>query len=170
MSSAAVSGANPRWRNGVAVFGSSMQAVCGYFQQYLGELDQFGWVVADSRTPTDNAAVAMSIFTQKFKVEGDEYGRVLEMPTFGHSQNHVGLQIADLLGSALLFPMATYRYCSGHVRNVHVDPAFSTLVSRYGLRLRRLQYRFRDDEGRRRGGITVNDRISQRSGAVLFRA
>jgi hypothetical protein len=65
--------------------------------------------------------VSHSIFTQKFKAEGDQYPRVLEMPTFGHSNNHVGIQIADLLASALLYPMATCAYCRGHVSNVHVD-------------------------------------------------
>jgi hypothetical protein len=32
------------------------------------------------------------------------------MPTFGHSENHAGLQLADLVCSALLFPMAMDAY------------------------------------------------------------
>jgi Protein of unknown function (DUF3800) len=155
--------------DGVALYTSSMQAICSCFQQHLEELDQLGYVIADSRTPASNASVAHAVFTQKFKVEGDEYDRVLEMPTFGHSENHVGLQIADLLGSALLFPMATYRYCLGHVTNVHVDANFGHLVARYGTRMSALQYRFIDDDGRRRGGVTVDDRIGHRSGSLLFR-
>jgi Protein of unknown function (DUF3800) len=154
--------------NGVALYGSSMQAICAYFQRYLHERDQLGFVVADSRTPTDNAAMSHSIFTQKFKVDGDEYDRILEMPMFGHSQNHVGIQIADLIGSALLFPMATYRYCTGHVESVHVDPNFGHLVARYGARLSALQFRYVDEDARRRGGITVDDRLGQRSGHYLF--
>ena len=35
------------------------------------------------------------------------------MPVFAHNQNHAGIQIADLVCSALLFPMATTRYCLG---------------------------------------------------------
>jgi hypothetical protein len=155
--------------NGQAVFGSSMQALCGYFQQYLEEQDQLGFVIADSRTPTENAAVSMSIFTQKYKVEGDGYDRVLEMPTFGHSQNHVGIQIADLLGSALVFPMATAAYCLGTVQNIHVDPNFGRLIERYGSRLSALQFRYRDENNKRCGGLTVNDRIGQKHSGFLFR-
>jgi Protein of unknown function (DUF3800) len=90
------------------------------------------------------------------------------MPTFGHSDNHVGLQIADLLASTLIYPMATYAYCRGHVQNVHVDQNFGHLTARYGSRLRDLQYRFVDGEQRRRGGLVVDDKLGQRSGALLF--
>lgn len=88
---------------------------------------------------------------------------------FGHSLNHAGLQIADLIASALLFPMAAYRYCLGHVQNVHVDQNFGHLTQRYGARLKALQYRYPDAEGRWRGGITVDDRIGKQSGGLLFR-
>jgi hypothetical protein len=155
--------------DGVALYSSSMQAICGDFQRYLVELDQLGFVIADSRTPAANVNVSHSVFTQKFKVDGDEFDRILEMPTFGHSENHVGIQIADLVGSALLFPMATYRYCLGHVQSVHVDQNFGHLTSRYGARLRALQYRYHDAaDGRWRGGITVDDRIGHQSGGLLF--
>lgn len=153
--------------DGVALYASSMQAICSDFQRQLESLDQLGFVVADSRTPAGNVSVSHSIFTQKFKVEGDEYERILEMPTFGHSENHVGIQIADLVGSALLFPMATYRYCVGHIQSVHVDQNFGHLTARYGSRLRALQYRYSDGV-RMRGGIAVDDRISGLSGGALF--
>ena len=65
--------------------------------------------------------------------------------------------------------MATYCYCLGHVQNVHVDQNFGHLTARYGARIRALQYRYRDDDGRRQGGITVDDKITHRSGASLFR-
>jgi hypothetical protein len=145
-----------------------MQAICSYFNHYLDGLDQFGVVIADSRTPTANSSVAHSIFTQKFKLHGDEYDRVLEMPTFGDSRNHVGIQIVDLVCSALLFPMATYAYCLNHVYNVHVDDGFSRVAARYGPRIQALQYRFNDGD-RYRGGITVDDKIGARSGSRLFR-
>jgi hypothetical protein len=96
-----------------ATYTFSVQAVCEDFQNLLESTGDTGIVIADSRSPTPNAAVAHSVFTQKFKTAGDRYPRLLEMPTFGHSQNHAGLQAADLLCSALLFPMATHRYCTG---------------------------------------------------------
>jgi hypothetical protein len=40
------------------------------------------------------------------------------MPLFGHSDNHAGIQAADLLCSAFLFPMATYMYCLGHIKTI----------------------------------------------------
>ncbi|MDP9225544.1 MAG: DUF3800 domain-containing protein, partial [Actinomycetota bacterium] len=109
---------------GAALYSSSVQAICAYFHHLLIELDQLGFVIADSRSYKGNIGVSHSIFTQKFKVDGDEYDRILEMPTFGHSDNHVGIQIADLIASAMVYPMATSAYCSGHVQNVHVDSAF----------------------------------------------
>jgi hypothetical protein len=90
------------------------------------------------------------------------------MPTFGHSDNHVGIQIADLLCSALLFPIAAQTYCTGHVNNVHVQAGYGLLKTRFGTQLSALQHRFQDGGGRWRGGIVVNDRLTQRSGAHLF--
>lgn len=155
--------------NGPALYSSSVQAIYSYFQSLLDSIDQLGFVIADSRTYPGNVSVSHSIFTQKFRLLGDDYHRILEMPTFGHSNNHVGLQIADLLASALLYPMATYAYCRGHVNNVHVDPNFGHLTARYGARLRAMQYRYRDQAQVRRGGLTVDDKLEARSGAQLFR-
>jgi Protein of unknown function (DUF3800) len=154
---------------GAALYTSSVQAICSYFQHSLTDIDQLGFVVADSRTYQGNIGVSHSVFTQKFKILGDEYDRILEMPTFGHSDNHAGLQMADLVASAMLYPMATFAYCTGYVQNVHVDSAFGALTARYGARLRSMQYRFRDDGGRYRGGLTVDDKLARRTGADLFR-
>lgn len=151
-----------------AIYTFSVQSVCEDFQNLLESAGDHGLVIADSRSPTPNAAVAHSIFTQKFKTNGDRYPRILEMPTFGHSQNHAGLQIADLLCSGLLFPMATHCYCTGHVRNVHVDPGFGVLTERFGARLQAMQHRYEDDSERRRGGITVSDPVGRRGGKALF--
>ena len=154
--------------SGQAVYTSSVQAICSYFQNFLSDLDETGVVIADSRHFTGNVAVSHSVFTQKFKMQGDAYDRILEMPTFGHSNNHVMIQIADLLASALLFPMATYGYCVNHVQNVHVDTNFGHLTARYGSRLRNLQYRYKDAGQAWKGGMAVDDKIGQRSGKFLF--
>lgn len=154
--------------SGGALYSSSIQAICGYFQHLLVDSGSEGLVIADSRAPALNAAVSHSVFTQKFKQSGDRYDRILEMPAFGHSENHAGIQIADLLASALLFPMASHAYCNGHIESVHVQDDFGLLRRRFGARLMRLQYRYQDGEERYRGGITVNDRISHSSGRKLF--
>ncbi len=90
------------------------------------------------------------------------------MPTFGHSENHVGIQIADLLCSALLFPMAAHAYCTGLVNNVHVQAGYEILKTQFGLRVRGLQHRFQDSTGRWRGGIVVCDSLTNRPGTHLF--
>lgn len=151
-----------------SIYTFSVQAICADFQNLLETSGDTGFVIADSRSPAPNAAVAHSVFTQKFKTEGDRYPRILEMPTFGHSQNHAGLQVADLLCSAMLFPMATRAYCVGHVQNVHVDTGFGVLASRYGARLQAMQHRYKDDQGHRRGGLTVSDPVGRQGGGALF--
>lgn len=152
---------------GPAVYTSSMQALCLYFQDHLGATDEQGVIIADSREKNKNAIVSHSIFTQKHALGGDRYERVVEMPTYGHSENHVGIQLADLLCSAFLFPMATSAYCVGHVKSVHVNPSYARLRTRYGPRLRLLQHRFRVGT-RWTGGFVVSDAIAGRSGGALL--
>lgn len=152
-----------------AVYTFSVQAICTDFENLLETSGDYGAVIADSRNPQTNAGVSHSIFTQKFKTGGDTYPRLVEMPTFGHSENHAGIQIADLLCSAIVFPMATRCYCWGHVKNVHVDYGFSVIVELFGERLKRLQHRYVDHHGRPVGGLTVSDPLTRRNGAHLFR-
>ncbi len=154
--------------DGNAVFTSSMQAICGCFERYLTQRGDCGLVIADSRSPGQNVPVAFSIFTQKFQAAGDAFGRILEMPTFGHSDNHVGLQLADLVVSGLIFPMAVVAYCTGRVENLHVRPGYQVLRQRFGPRLKRLQFRYQKPDGRWAGGITVSDALGRRSGSLLF--
>ena len=155
--------------NHTAIYTSSIQAICACFQDFLASTDETGIAIADSRTHGQNTRVSHSIFTQKFKTAGDAYSRILEMPTFGHSENHVGLQIADLLCSGLLFPMAAYAYCHGHLRSIHVRSEYKILRDRYGARLMKLQHRYCDAMGTRMvGGLTVSDGIGKKSGAYLF--
>jgi hypothetical protein len=155
--------------DGQAVFTSSIQSICQSFQQFLEQVKDNGMVIADSRTQNQNIPVAHSIFTQKFKITGDPYPRIWEMPTFGHSNCHVGLQISDLVASALLFPIACHAYCSGYITSkIHVKPGHGILRDRYGQRLKRMQFRFINSEGNVRGGIAVSDGLGHRGGAHLF--
>jgi hypothetical protein len=156
--------------NGKAVYTYSTQSICAGTQHLLARMNDNGIVIADSRSPALNANVAHSIFTQKFKAEGDEYNRLYEMPTFGHSENHVGLQLCDLVASALLFPIAAHTYCAGHVTSVHVQPKHKSLKQRFAARVCRLQYRYQDPvSGKWLGGVVVSDELTKRSGAEMFR-
>ena len=73
--------------------------------------------MAHSRNNGKNLRVSHSIFTQKFGAV-PKYERLVELPTFGHSDNHAGLQLCDIVCSALLNPIACFAYCAGHVNNV----------------------------------------------------
>jgi hypothetical protein len=154
---------------GKSVYTYSVQDIFESFNKFCNDKKDFGFVIADSRNKPGNELVSHSIFTQKFKVSGDAYKSILEMPTFGHSGNHAGIQMVDMLSSSLLFPMASFAYCTGHVTNhAHVSPAYFHLNLHYGQRLKRLQFRYLDATRGWRGGITVNDAIQGRNGGLLF--
>lgn len=92
-----------------------------------------------------------------------------EVPLFAESDNHAGLQIADLLASSLVFPMAATAYCAPRTGAVHSSRRYQEVRRSFGTRLKGLQYRYRDETGRWRGGLVVSDNIGQQSGSVLFR-
>ena len=153
--------------NTLSIYTYSVQAICANFQRLLEDDDDCGIVIADSRRKSLNVGVSHSIFTQKYRYLGDMYGRILEMPTFGHSENHAGLQIVDWLASGMIFPMATFGYCSGMVSSVHVHPNYQSIRDHCGSRLRALQYRY-NDGGVWKGGIVTSDMLTKQPGGILF--
>ncbi len=156
---------------GAAIFSTAIQDICLTFHHFLGTVHDDGIIIADSRNKEQNARVSHSIFTQKFKVGGDDHSRILEMPTFGHSENHAGIQIADLLCSSLLFPMAIDAFCEGHLTNCHVRAGrYRVLRTRFGPILRNLQHRYQQPlTGKWRGGVRVENRLTGVPGSELFR-
>lgn len=152
---------------GNSVYTFSIQNILEHFERFLSERSELGLVVADSRTKSKNANVSHSIFTRKFRRNGDPYPHILEMPVFGHSDNHALIQIADLLCSAVLSPIATHTYCTGHLNSIHVRPGYDRIKSRYADRLRNLQYRYLDG-ARAHGGIVVSDALMHTSGNRFF--
>ena len=152
--------------NGRSVYTCSVQQICAHFNHFLAQANSTGLLIADSRDPGLNANVSHSVFTMKFKAAGDAFSRLLEMPVFGHSENHVGIQMADLLCSALLFPLATCTYCLGYVVSLHVHAAHIGLRRRFGTRLR-AQYLYSEGE-KWKGGITVSDALGKKSPAAMF--
>ena len=146
-----------------------MQSICSHFDHYLAQAGDLGVCIADSRNKFKNVNVSHSIFTQKFGRAAQTYQGMVELPTFGHSDNHAGLQVCDIVCSALLYPIACFAYCSGHVNNVHVQPRAAELRHRYGQQLMALQYRYYDQaRGRHQGGLTVSDSIGRQSGSRMF--
>lgn len=150
------------------IYTKSIQMACETFEEFLVARNDCGFIVGDFRTTQLNDQVAHSIFTQKYRAKGDPFGRILELPTFGVSNNHVGLQITDLLCSALLFPMATATYCLGHVKGVHVTKGDVYIKRRFSRRINKLQYRFIKDK-MRRGGVWVRDAHEKRDSGHIFK-
>lgn len=154
--------------NGRSVYTYSMQNTCSTFQTFLATTEEQGFIISDSRNKPANTNVSHSVFTRKFQANGDTFPNLVEMPVFGHSDNHAGIQIADLLCSAVVFPMAIQTYCQGHITSVHIRN-YAPLKTRYGGRLCALQFRYQDPTNHRwRGGITVTDTIAHRGGGLLF--
>ena len=152
------------------VYTSSIQGICSYFDHYLGQIDDSGICIADGRQQFQNVRVSHSVFTQKFAVE-PRYRQLIELPTFGHSDNHAGLQLCDIVCSGLLYPIACFAYCTGHVANAHVQPRAADLRQRYGTQLKALQYRYADPTrgNRYQGGLVVADGIGRQGGSRMFR-
>ncbi len=158
------------WIKGIGIpfkaretYTQSVQQACKAFQSFLEQQDSTGFMVADFRTTQLNDQVAHSIFTQKYRAKGDPFNRILELPTFGVSNNHVGLQLTDVLCSALLFPMASSAYCFGYVTGVHVNGRDLDIRRRYAKRLKLLQVRVEQY-----WSISVFDNHARRPSSNLF--
>lgn len=164
--------------NGMAVYSSSIQSMCSTFQIYLEEKAGMGMMVLDSRNRSLNTSVSHSIFTQKFRAAGNAYKRIFEMPMFGHSDNHAGIQAADLICSAFLFPMAAYVYCWGHIKSIHTHYEYHLIRDKFGKRLKAIQFRYQTDPTWFHGGPSVkpwfyggihtSDGLNNESSAILF--
>jgi hypothetical protein len=116
-----------------------------------------------------NVIVSHSVFTQKFRANPTVYQRVLEVPAFGHSENHAGIQICYIVCSALLYPIACFAYCTDFVANIHVQPSANILRQRYGEALKSLQHRYQDLSHHWTGGLVMSDMLQQRNSTGMFR-
>lgn len=117
--------------NGRSVYAFSIQWLCEQFQMLLDSQESHGMVIADSRTAGPNINVAHSIFTRKHQAKGDPYSRIVEVPLFGHSNNHAGLQLADVVFSGLLAPICCDVFVRGRIPSVHARAEYEQLSARY---------------------------------------
>lgn len=154
--------------NPVASYSFAMQDIAEHFSQFLQSRSSEGVMVADSRAQSANVRTAQSVFTQKWRTGSDPYPFMREVPLFGHSDNHAGLQIADLIASTLVFPMAACAYGCKPPGSVHASSRYDEIRRRFGTQLRTLQYRYRDETGHWRGGLVVSDPVGHQPGSALF--
>lgn len=154
---------------GRAVYTSSVQFLCRQFERVLDAQADVGIVIADSRSPAPNVNVSHSVFTQKFGALGDPYPRILEVPVFGHSDNHSALQLVDILASALLTPISCWYFLNGKFQNDHVHPSYEGLAKRYCHRLKSLQLNSRGLPTTETG-LVISDPVGRKGQMHLFRA
>lgn len=64
--------------------------------------------------------------------------------------------------------IACHAYLSDVTWNVHCDDAYRPLRERFGVRLMKLQFRYRDPVGKWRGGIVVSDRRTEQPSSLMF--
>jgi hypothetical protein len=152
------------------VYPASVAALNETFQAQLAHEHSRGMMVLDSRTKVKNAPNVHCVTTRKYRAGGDSLRGVIESPVFGHSDTHTLLQVADLLVSSLLFPIACHAYLSDVTWNVHCDDAYQPLREQFGARLKKLQFRYQDPVGKWRGGIVVSDRRTQQPSSLMFGA
>ena len=154
--------------DGKAVYSNSVQRICSDFQHFLLSKDSFGMVIADSRNKALNSNIAHSVFTQWHRASGNPYPNILEVPTFGHSNNHAGIQFCDLLCSSLYFPIAAAVCCLPHMQNhIHCHKLHLKLRSSFGSTLRSMEYRYQAGD-KAWGGIHLSDPLSHKSSIDLF--
>lgn len=147
-----------------SIYTITAQQIAKRFQYFLIEQSSRGMIIADFRDPARNRYVAHSIFTQKHKLGtgGDSYPSIEEAAVFGISDNHACLQIADLICSTLLYPIAGRTVCKETFNNVHTHPHYDAIVQRYSRRISAMQYHC-SEGGQRRWGITVDDPHNRRT-------
>jgi len=144
--------------NGVSVYTSTIQSFYGIFQSFLEEQKSKGLIVGDSRDAGQNSQVSHSIFSMKMAAKGDKFSNIIEMPTFAHSENSAGLQIADLLASGVVWPIAIETFCKPHLQCVHIRD-YSMVKSDFLDPLSQLQYRYIQDK-KKLGGIIIHNRLT----------
>lgn len=151
-----------------AVYTFSVQSLCEAFDHFMEVNNSHGVCIADFRTQSLNRRVAHSLFTQKHGF-AESYPRLEEIPVFGDSNNHAGLQVCDLLVSGILMPIACAAYCGGRVNNVHVQQKALELRTLFGARIKALQHRYiKPGTTKHCGGISVSDPVGKKSGSHIF--
>jgi hypothetical protein len=153
-----------------AIFSTSLQTILGGLGNLCARRGTNGIALLASGDRSPKETLSQQLFSRKFASPRGGLERLAELPSFAHPANHAGLQLAGLLCSALLFPLAAYSFCRGYVRNpTHVSEAYGPLKERLGARLEKLQHRYQDGDGKWLGGITVSDQMGGRPGGFLFR-
>lgn len=124
--------------DGADVYSSALMAISRSFHLQLELENTDGQVIADFREPKLNTKVTQPICAAMLRKHGDCFPRFLECPTFAMSNSHAGLQIADILTSALIYPIALNTFGSDLPPGPHRHSSDASLRRRYIRRLKQL--------------------------------
>lgn len=149
-------------------YSEAVAAIAEQFEVQLRAAETQGCMILDARTKWKNTPSVHRVTTARFKSGGDPFPHLIESPTFGHSDSHVVLQIADIVVSALLFPMACAAYCGCLIHNIHLNDEFAAVRGRYATKVRSLEHRYYDAVGKRSGGIRVTDLLNRQPTLQLY--
>lgn len=154
---------------GDAVYTFSVQALCSNFQHFLSARNQKGIVVADSRMPGPNSLVAHSVFTRRVCNAGDHYPNLIDIPLFGHSDNHAGLQIVDVVATSVITPICINYFFPRSFGSRHSHSKYEALAERYCEKLKSIHTTYIDPVTRRvQGGLVVSDQGGKRGAKHLY--
>src|SRR5690606_22367569 len=117
-------------------YGMGMQDFAKAFNHYLSVQGREGVIIADSRTHESNIRVAHSIHTQKYRSGADPYPNISEVPIFAASDNHAGIQVADMVATALFFPSVVAAYIEPRSGFVHSGAKYEPVRQMFGGRLK----------------------------------
>jgi hypothetical protein len=122
--------------DGREVYGQGLSAVARAFHRTLEMQMSQGTVIADFREAKLNGRVSTDLMEAKLGPAGDQLPRLLYAPTFGNSEVHAPLQLVDLVCSAMLWPIAAWRFRAELKGNPHLAPiADACIRRRYRKRL-----------------------------------
>lgn len=125
--------------DGRAIYSRCLMAATCSFHEHLVRQNTCGTVIADFREVTLNGRVSAQLFEAKLGSGGDRLPRLLHVPTFGNSEVHAPLQVADLICSALLWPIAACQFRGELAGSPCLHPAGDDCIrARFREPLRRL--------------------------------
>lgn len=153
--------------DGMAMYGTALQHICAAFDAVL-PADERGMVVVDSQTYRHNSQLAHSMFTQRFGKMPKHRGLV-DMPVFGHSDNHAGLQMADMICSAMLAPIACAVYAGQYKSwNRHCNSGFIDIREEFGTRIADRTFVWKDSHGQDIPSLVLSNPVSRQGIRLMW--
>lgn len=102
------------WLDEARAYGVSLEHFAAAFVHRLERSDRFGLMVLDGRSPRKDSLAQRAILDLKYSCESDivtdRLVRLADVPLVSDSKHSAGLQLADVVASALLYPMACAAY------------------------------------------------------------